>query len=383
MALFVIGLTISLAMPMNAVGAVLSALNRYDLLSYSSLLQLIIRAIGIVLVLHYGKGIVAIAGCEMIASLSSHFIVLITTRNVYPQLKIHLHIPSRDLLRQLWSYGSYSFLLLVSMQVIYQADNLIVGTCISTIAVTLYSIANSLCRYTQQLFNAFTNTFISAASVYESSGYESELRNLYLSGTRAIMFLCLPVLITLIIRAQTFISLWMGPQYSNPSGDVTSVLATALLFSLFNSTASSIAIGVGKHKPVALWTIAEAFSNILLSILLARKLGLIGVAIGTLVPSMVVNLVIWPHFIAKTLRISLSEIVSKIVVPLGICAVPFSLACLAVNVYAHPKKMLSFFYETLLLLPAFYLVLLLLYRERFKRNLVPWLRQTISQFQSS
>jgi O-antigen/teichoic acid export membrane protein len=162
-------------------------------------------------VLHHGKGILAIAICELAASLVGHSLTLLIARSIYPELQIETGTPSREVLRPLWSYGTYSFILFVSMQLIYQTDNLIVGARISTAAVTLYSIGNSLCRYAQQLFSSLTNTFVSAASVYEGSGSQMRLRGLYLNGTRIIMALALPILMTLIVRLTASSGCGSGP----------------------------------------------------------------------------------------------------------------------------------------------------------------------------
>jgi O-antigen/teichoic acid export membrane protein len=373
-ALFVIGLTVSVSMPVSAISAVISALNRYDLQSYVSLLQLAIRAGGVVLILLRGKGILAIAICELSASLVGHSLSIIIVRSIYPELRIRMGTPTREVLRPLWSYGSYSFILLISMQLIYQTDNLIVGACISTTAVTLYSIGNSLCRYAQQLFSALTNTFVSAASVYEASGSRMRLRGLYLNGTRIIMALSLPILMTLIMRPHSFIGLWMGPQYSRASGTVARVLAIALTVSMLNSTASSIALGTGRHKPVAIWTIFEALFNVLLSILLARRVGLVGVAVGTLTPSIAVNLFLWPRFIPQIIEVGRAEILRKILVPAVICATPFAVASMLMEAYAPPQSMATFIYQTLLLLPIFYLAVIVLHWESIKGELLPRLR---------
>jgi O-antigen/teichoic acid export membrane protein len=377
-ALFVIGLTIALNMPMSAIGAVLSALNRYDLQSYISLLQLLIRVGGIVLVVRQGKGIVAIAICEFLAALAGNILTYAITRNIYPELRLSLQVPSRLVLRPLWSYGAYAFILLVSLQLTYQADNVIVGLFVSAAGVTLYSIGNSLSRSTQQLFGAVTNTFVSAASVYEASGSQAKLRSLYLNGTRAILILCLPLLITLIIRARSFIALWIGPQYSGASATVTSVLALALMLSLFNTTAGSIAIGIDRHKAVAIWTICEVASNLILSIALGRAMGLVGVAIGTLAPSMIVNLILWPRYIPRMLDVQRSEILTKIAIPIGLSAAPFTLGSVLINRYSRPRSMGEFLYQTLLLLATFYVVILAAYWSRLRRDFFPWLMQTIS-----
>jgi O-antigen/teichoic acid export membrane protein len=275
-------------MSLGVFSSTLSALNRYDLRSYVTLTQLAIRVISVVAVLRAGRGIVAIAFCELLATAVGYGLLVFFARRTYPELTIRLTKPKREILRRVWSYSVYAFLQTIAIQLIYQSDNLVVGAFITASAVTFYSFGNSLCRYTQQLVSAMTMTFTPAASTYEASGDTASLRALYYNGTRATM------VITLILRGGSFIGVWMGPQYSKASGTVLAILATALMFSLQNSAAGAIAFGVEKHKALTKWAIGEAIANLTLSIALARKYGINGVAIGTLIPNLVVQC-ISPH----------------------------------------------------------------------------------------
>src|SRR5665213_2368650 len=131
----------------------------------------------------------------------------------------------------------------------------------------------------------------------------------------------------------------MGPQYSRESGTVLAILATALLFSLQNLTAASVAFGVGKHKALAKWAIGEAIANLTLSIILARKFGIYGVAIGTLIPSLVVHLILWPRYITQLVGISAFDVMWKVLAPVFLSTVPFAVASYVVDVHfpVHSK----------------------------------------------
>jgi O-antigen/teichoic acid export membrane protein len=283
-AILVIGVTTTISMTFGVSSSVLSALNRYDLRNYASLTQLAIRVAGVVSVLRAGHGIVAIAFCEFLAAVVGNGLLVYIVRRVYPELSIRLTKPRWEVLRKIWSYSFCAFLTTIAIQLVYQTDNMVVGAFVSAAAVTFYSIGNSLCRYTQQLVAAMTMTFTPAASTYEAEGHTASLRALYYNGTRATMAVSLPIVITLIVRGHSFIGVWMGPQYAKSSGTVLAILAIALFFALQNSPAVAIAWGVEKHKTPAKWAFGEGIANLTLSIVLARKFGIYGVAIGTLVP---------------------------------------------------------------------------------------------------
>src|SRR5260370_26402436 len=260
-----------ISMSFGVFSSTLSALNRYDLRSYISLIGLTIRVVGVVAVLRAGHGIVAIAFCELLATVGGNALLLCVARRIFPQLRLRLTKPRREILRKIWSYSVYAFVQTIAVQLVYQSDNLVVGAFITAAAVTYYSIGNSLCRYTQQLVGAMTMTFTPAASTYEAEGHTASLRALYYNGTRATLALSLPIVITLIIRGGSFVGVWMGPQYAKASGIVLAILATALLFALPNLPAGAIAYGVEKHKTLAKWAMGEAIANLTLSVVLARK----------------------------------------------------------------------------------------------------------------
>ncbi len=370
-AVLLMGLSMAIYMSIGVFAGILSALNRYDLYTLVTLTQLTLRVIGVVTILRMGYGIVAIACCELFAATIGNVLFVYVARRIYPELTIRLKKPKGEILRKIWSYSVYVFLVMVAVQLIYQTDNLVVGAFISASAVTFYSIGNSLCRYTQQLVGAMTATFTPAASTYDATGDTSSLRALYYNGTRATMAVSLPVLVTLILRGDNFIGVWMGPQYSRTSGIVLTILATALLFSLPNTPASSIAFGVEKHKKVAKWAVGEAIANLTLSTTLALTFGLYGVAVGTLVPSLAVNLILWPRYISHLVGISCREVFLKVWGPVFLCTVPFAIASYAVNVFFPARNMIMFILQTITLLPIFVVSVGWMFRDNFKRRIFP------------
>ena len=154
------------------------------------------------------------------ASTVGNVLVIFIARRLYPNLGIHFGRPKGETLRRIWSYSSYVFLTTVAVQLVYKTDNLVVGACVSTAAVTFYAIANNLCSYATQVMVSMANTFTPAASTYEAAGNTAGLLMLYKNGTRAMIMVSLPITITLILRGPSFIGIWMGPQYAHESGIV-------------------------------------------------------------------------------------------------------------------------------------------------------------------
>jgi O-antigen/teichoic acid export membrane protein len=373
-AVLIVGLANAVYMAVGMYSSVLSALNRYDLRACITLFQLTVRVVGVVLVLRAGYGIVAVASCELLAATVGNGLLMLAARRVYPKLTLRLVKPRRETLRKVWSYSMYAFLLTIAGQFIYQTDNLVVGAFVSASAVTFYSIGNSLCRYTQQLIYSMTSTFNPAASTYESAGDTTRLQALYYNGTRGALVIALPIVITFLVRGESFIAVWMGPQYSQTSGTVLAILAVALLFTLSNSTAAAIAWGVEKHKTVAMWAVPEAIANFTLSIVLAHKIGIYGVAIGTLVPSLVIQLILWPRYVSRLVDVTWTQVYQKVWGPVYLAAAPFALASYATEIFFSTRTMALFVIQTLALLPIFGVALAIVFRNLLKRRVVPHIR---------
>ena len=373
-AILLTGVKMAITMSIGVVAGVLSALNRYDLQNYLSMVQTAVRVIGVVAVLRTGHGIVAIAVCELIAVLIYNALLVWVAHRLYPQLQILLNRPKRETLKRIWTYSSYAFLTTVAIQLIYQTDYIVVGKFVSVAAVTYYAIGYSLCSYTSQAINSMGATFVPAASTYEAAGDTNSLLMLYKNGTRATLAVSLPILITLMVRGRSFIGLWMGPQYSHSSGTVLIILCSTFLFVFANRTAQAIAFGVEKHKMGAIWAIGEGVVNLSLSIVLARRYGIYGVAIGTAIPSLLVNVVLWPGYISKLVGLSYSEVVWKVWAPVYLSSVPFAIATYAVNARFPAHNLIIFFLQTTAVLPVFIVSIGLVFRSYVTSQIFPKLK---------
>jgi O-antigen/teichoic acid export membrane protein len=373
-ALLLLGLTTALSMSIGVVGGVISALNRYDLQNYVSLTQTAIRVLGVVFVLRTGHGIVGIAISELVATVVGNLLLVWIARRLYPELQIQLKKPKRETLRQIWSYSFYAFLTTIAVQLVYQTDNLVVGAFVSASAVTFFAIANNLCRYATQMVSSMGGTFVPAASTYEAAGDTASLLMLYKNGTRATLMISLPILITFIVRGPSFIGLWMGPEYAHSSGIVLIILSIALFFSYANRTAGAIAFGVEKHKTTALWSIGEGVANLALSILLVHWYGIYGVAIGTMVPSLVVQVILWPRYISKLVGLSSFEVIAQIWGPMLLASIPFAAASYAVSILFPAHSLAVFSLQVFATLPIFFLTVALVFRVYVRSQILPRVR---------
>ncbi len=321
------GTNLAVSLIFGIFGGVLNALHRFDLLSAVGISRTTLNGLGMVVLLERGNGIVAIAAWQFFVAVVTGMMQYICALRTYPELKLQLRLPDRALLQKFWGYSASLFVIAVSSQVIYYTDNIVIGAVLPITAVTLYAIGFAPTMYLQQVVSSLSVTLLPAASGLEARGDWDQLRQLLFKGTRAVLMVALPIEVALFFRGGTFIRLWMGSAYAEPSGRVLRILLIMWFFVTANWCSGNIVLGLSKHKPFAKWRICEAIANLGLSIVLIHRLGIEGVAWGSVVPSLLVNVFFWPNYITNILRVPLWHYIWQSWVRPALCAVPFALAC--------------------------------------------------------
>jgi O-antigen/teichoic acid export membrane protein len=374
-AVLLTAITVAMNLWCGVFGGVLVALHRYDMTSSVSIVQTCVRAAGIVYLLRTGHGILSLAIWDLCTWSISNTVLILLCFRVYPQLKVVFTRPDRETFLKLWNYSLYAFLINIAIQVTYYTDNMVVGAFLSPAAVTLYAIGGILITYARQIVSSMTTTFTPLASTFEAEGSDDNLRRLLIHGTRAALIVSLPIEVALFFRGHTFIRLWMGDQYAQVSGTVMQILLLSVVFGSATTTAGGIVYGMGQHKRIAFWGIGEAAANLILSIILVRRIGVYGVAWGTAIPSVVIEVLFWPVFISRLVKISVRTFLWETWFRPAVAIVPFGLACVAVERYWPARNLLWFFVQIAVLLPLVPLAVALVFRKEVETQVRAWIKR--------
>ncbi|MBB5316882.1 lipopolysaccharide biosynthesis protein [Tunturibacter empetritectus] len=344
-------------------GGVLRAINRFDVLSGITMTQTLVRAVGVILILRSGHGLLVLAIWEFVIVFGSAVSEFVFAFKLYPPCRILVFRPDMKTLKSIWSYSFKAFVIIVAVQIVFYTDNVVVGAFLSVGVVTFYSIAGSLAMYSGQIATAMGSTFMPMASGFDASGNAANLKKLLVRGTQAMLGLMLPIGITLLLRGKTFIGLWMGPQFSETSGTILQILLISQFFSIANATAGQIAYGINKHKTVATWAAAEAALNLGLSLILVKTIGIYGVAWGTSISLTLNHLIFWPRFVKRELGIPVPIYLWQGWGKVTLCSLPYALATYLADRRWHPGSLSAFFLQVALVLPVFALSALIMFND--------------------
>jgi O-antigen/teichoic acid export membrane protein len=362
------GANVALSLISGVFGGLLVGLQRFELHNSIALSVMCLRAVATVLALLHGYGLVSLALIQLGSTVVELILGIFLSRRLYPEVQIAFDKFDRAHVALIFSFGVFAFLLQISNYLIYYTDALVIGTFLPVGMITFFAIAGNLTIYARELVGGFSRTMTPLASKLEAETGHNSLQETTLRSARYCTLLMLPIFVTFMLRGHLFIALWMGPSYADLSGRVLWILSLPWFVGASASVSASVILGIGRHKKVVPVALAEGFGNLILSIILAKPLGVIGVAWGTTIPNIAVSLLFWPWYIRKVLGIPLRQYVwSNWIVPVA-AVLPFAGCTYLASRFWPAHNLFGFFVQVACLLPAALLGIWLLGLSREERK---------------
>jgi O-antigen/teichoic acid export membrane protein len=113
------------------------------------------------------------------------------------------------------------------------------------------------------------------------------------------------------LLAEPFISLWIGPEYSDAALPLAILLA-GVVFDLAQTPSSSLLFAADRHRFLAGITLVEAIANLCLSLVLIHYYGIIGVALGTAIPLILLRCLVQPVYVCAQVSLPPSDYARRI-----------------------------------------------------------------------
>lgn len=294
----IVGASVSVGFPTGVFAGALEGLQRFALVYGLNVLAALVRAGGIVLALSHGHGLLMLALITTIVPLITSLIrVWIALRIL--RTPIGLRYLSRSTTRLMASHSGLTFMIVMSAQLRFQADEIIIGTLLSTSAITFFSIGARITDYASNVVLGISQIFVPMASQSEALGDAQGMRRILIAGNRACAFVILPICATLIILGKSLIEVWVGARYIQQSYPVLVVLIIPMTLLLAQAASTRMLLGTSQHRTLGIVQVVEGVANVLLSIVLIRPYGIFGDALGTTIPLMCTVVLFLPRHASR------------------------------------------------------------------------------------
>jgi O-antigen/teichoic acid export membrane protein len=315
----VVGTAVALGFPLSVFAGVLEGLQKFHWLSLTQTGYNPLRALLIVLALERGGGLLTIAVISMALNLCTYVIYFgVVQREL--AVRYAIRYVDRESFRKMVSYGSITFVAAIASQLRFYSDSTVIGIFIGSAAITYFSIGSKLVSYSANVTQSMSQIFTPMSSEFNATGDMERLRRILIMGNRACAFIVFPLAATLIILGKSLIQVWVGAKYVSIAYTVLVLLIVSDSSQMAQSASSKILYGMARHRTLAFVWLAEGVVNLILSVVLLRRYGVIGVAIGTAVPQLCTNIVFLPQHLCRVLGVRLGTFLSEAyLIPMLLC----------------------------------------------------------------
>ena len=277
---------LAITLPLSVFPTILDGLQCFVAKSAVRLVFLAIRVGGIVYVMEAQPGLLPLAVVYTIVNLLEHAAFALLVFRYLPGLRIGTSHIDRETLHRVKGYGFDAFLAMLAGRITVQTGAIVVGGFVSVAAAAHYAIAARLVELAKNLLRSATTTLTPAVSEREAKGDLDGVRRVLLDGTRAVLYLVLPIHLGLLFFGSAFLARWVGgTQYAEWCYPTTAILSATLTIGVAQSVASRILYGLGTIRLFARLALVEAIVNLVLSLILVGPYGLEGVAVAVAVPN--------------------------------------------------------------------------------------------------
>jgi O-antigen/teichoic acid export membrane protein len=237
-------------------------------------------------VLLAGYGLITLVAATTLVRVIAYFMYRLNAFRIYPPLRISWSLFRRSRLREVTGFSIYSSIIDWANKLNYQVDEIIIGIFMGPAAVGVWAVGERIISATQRLTNQLNGVLFPVVVDSDTTRQKERLQQILLQGTRLSLAMVVPIAAVLVLLADPIVRAWLGSKAEAMLGavPVIQILAVAVAIRVGNATGTTILKGAGRHRMLAFVNLSTGVANVALSIALLKPMGLVGVAIGTLIP---------------------------------------------------------------------------------------------------
>jgi O-antigen/teichoic acid export membrane protein len=338
---FMVGASLALGFPLGVFAGVLEGLQKFYLINSINVINTILRAVLIVIALNRGYGLLTVAWITVLLPVINQ---LVNAINVFrlADLQIALRFINKTTFHELFRYGSVTFVIGLAGNLRFKTDALVIGHYLSAAAITPFAIGSRVVDYATGMVDSLAQVFTPMSSHFDAKGDLDKLRIIFIGGNRGCALVMFPICAGLVILGKSLIQVWMGPKYVPLSYPVLLVLLFPSTLRMSQATTGRILYGMARHKVLAGVVLLEGFANLALSILLVRRYGIMGDAVGTAIPLTLTCVLFLPQHMCGILKLPVWTFLRRAyTAPLLLC-MPLIAVLLGMRLWFYPRTLLQF-----------------------------------------
>ena len=325
---------VALTFPFSVYGSVVTGFQQNYRNGVIDVVASVMAAIANVAAVWMGFGVVGIVAATTTVRILALFGFRANAYRVFPALQLRWRYVRLETLKQVTWFSAYVFILDLANRLNYSSDAIVIGIFMDMTAVATWSVAQRLIEAVQRVTGQISGALFPMVVEGSTTGEIERLRALLVQGTRLSLAAVVPLSVTLALLGRSVVNAWVGPRFSE-AARLLIILGGAVAIRVGAGTASTILKGGDWHRLLTAAHVSSSVANVVLSIALIHKLGIIGVAIGTLIPVALASVFIVFPAACRRVRLPVSQVAAEAVWPAVWPIIPVSALIILVEPLSH------------------------------------------------
>lgn len=323
--------TIDITIAEHFLQGIIMSYEHFSVVKVTSLLKVIVKIGLTVVMLVLGLGVISIVLADLIVSVLS---ILLLAFYSFAILKFKVRFSHFDkvLILSVFSFMFAIFLQSVVAYVNNVVDKTILGVMTTKSDVAIYSVALTFITLFNSLPSAISGVFLPQATrLVTNDADRKSLTDFVVRPGRYQFMICGAVIAGFILFGKEFITLWSGAD-TIQSWNVALIIMIPNMIPLIENTVISILDAKKKRLFRSLVLFGISLINILVSIILVNKYGMMGAPIGTAFAFIVGYGVVLNFYYDRVIGINVLHMFRKIFSKVWVCILIATLVSIPLNI---------------------------------------------------
>ncbi len=319
--LFIIFLNWAVELGFAPFNAALFGAQRYDLARSMAIVARLAKFAAILILISAGHGVVILALVTLGEAFLRGVLEWILARRCLPEIPFRLAGAVGDTYQVFIRFSVWILISNLAYKLLLMTDNVLVQLTRQEAEVVLYNTTMTPILTMEQLLWALAQVLVPFAAAGAARAEGRTLRETVLRGSRITLLMALPMITYLALAGRGFIGAWMFHAEEFPLEDVVQshslllVLAPAFLLMFLLQPSIAVLVGMGRIRVPAFLNLGQGIAKIVLSLLLVGPLGLMGIALGTVIPLVIANVILLPWYVNRVIGIRWRDLLKEAVLP--------------------------------------------------------------------
>ena len=287
----IFGFGTTLIFPFGFFKEILRGLREIPLRNNIDMIFIILNFIIIYLCVSVYSSLMLMAVGAIIVQLLANIFMTIYVYKKIPSLKISITLFQKDKVKEVMSFSFFAYIVMFSNLIIFKTDQIVISIFSTVTLVGFYQIISRISELFRQFSTQIHDIIGPISAALFTSSNNDKLSKVLLQSNQIVSFISTMLIVPSFLFIEDLLFIWLQINNSDVILTAKILLVSMYILVTLRSSTVQVLLMCNKHKQLTAVAIIEAFMNLFLSIYLIQFYSIIGVAIGTLIPNIVLAIV--------------------------------------------------------------------------------------------